>query len=257
MRFEGELASATAEERAGMTTEQPALGITYQLNFEPTQLALNDFNGDRQMDILVRGRNGGEIALLLGNGKGTFERTPDAARLLKEFAARNRGGVHLSLASESRTLGSQGCGLALAGKQRVTSCSIIRGELRDVNGDGLKDVLLDQAPGQVSTWLRAAAGGKFYVMKAGNSVQPRKEQAINVTQADIDGNGLEDLAFADEAHNEVVFLLATQPGAFVKAAVPIGERPSAIGLADLNHNGRADLVVISRAKKSITVLLSL
>ncbi len=257
MRFEGELASAAAEERAGMTTEQPALGITYQLNFEPTQLALNDFNGDRQMDILVRGRNGGEIALLLGNGKGTFERTPDAARLLKEFAARNRGGVHLSLASESRTLGSQGCGLALAGKQRVTSCSIIRGELRDVNGDGLKDVLLDQAPGQVSTWLRAAAGGKFYVMKAGNSVQPRKEQAINVTQADIDGNGLEDLAFADEAHNEVVFLLATQPGAFVKAAVPIGERPSAIGLADLNHNGRADLVVISRAKKSITVLLSL
>src|SRR6185437_8457634 len=164
MRFEGELASAAAEESAGMTSQQPALGITYQLNFEPTQLALNDFNSNGQMDILVRGRNGGEIALLLGNGKGAFERTPDAARLLKEFAARNRGGV-LSLASDSRTPGSQGCGLALAGKQRVTSCSIIRGELGDLNGDGLEDVLLDQARGQVSTWLRAAGDGKFYLMK--------------------------------------------------------------------------------------------
>ncbi|HEY6935901.1 MAG TPA: sulfatase-like hydrolase/transferase, partial [Terriglobales bacterium] len=251
MRFEGELPAAGGELTA--TSKHPALGTTYQVDFEPTSLALDDFNGNGDMDILVRGRNDKEFALLLGNGKGAFRRT-GAARLPEQFAARKTG-VHLGLASRTMRSNDQGSGLAAAGLNKaVASFSELR--LGDVNGDGLEDVLLDQGQGQISAWLRATAAGKFYLTKAANkSLDAGKK--IAVTHGDIDGNGLEDLAFANEAHDGVVFLVATQPGIFIRATVRMGERPDALALADLNHDGKADLVLISRAKKSITVLLSL
>jgi arylsulfatase A-like enzyme len=256
MRFAGELAPAAADELTATRSKQPALGTTYQLDFEPTSLALNDFNGNGDMDILVRGRNHRDVALLLGDGKGAFQRTSDAARILKAFAARKMG-VHLSLASNAMTSDRQGCGPAPAGQPGGARCSVLRGELGDLNGDGLQDLLFDPGQAQHSTWLRATAGGKFYLMKVAiQTVDPGKKQPITLTRGDVDGNGLEDLAFADEAHNDVVFLLATQPGVFIKTTVPVAGSPRAIGLADLNHNGRADLVVTSRARKSITVLLS-
>ncbi len=80
----------------------------------------------------------------------------------------------------------------------------------------------------------------------------------SLTQGDIDGNGLQDLAYADEDHNRLVFLLATRPGVFSKAVLRLqAQHPSALGFADLNHNGKADLVVVSRANKSVTVMLGL
>lgn len=62
---------------------------------------------------------------------------------------------------------------------------------------------------------------------------------------------------AYQAHNAIGFRLAAQAGAFREATLPLAQQPTAIGLADLNHNGRADLVVLSRAGKSVTVMLSL
>ena len=55
----------------------------------------------------------------------------------------------------------------------------------------------------------------------------------------------------------MVFLLAIHPGVFNRATLPFTHHPRAIGLADLNHDGKADLVVISRSSKSVTVMTSL
>src|SRR6185437_12282203 len=255
MRFEAELTPAAADELTAKRSKQPAMGTTYQVDFEPASLAFNDFDGNGDMNILVHGRNDHKFAVLLGDGKGAFQWT-GSARTRKQFSAREMG-VQLHLASGKRTSNAQCCGISAAGLNKaVASCS--EGRLGDVNGDGLEDVLLDQGQGQISTWLRATAAGKFYIEKAASeSVDPGKKRPITINHGDIDGNGLEDLAFVNEAHNEVVFLLATRPGVFIKATVSLGERADTIGLADLNHDGRADLVVISRAKHSIKVLLSL
>ncbi|HKW66386.1 MAG TPA: sulfatase-like hydrolase/transferase [Terriglobales bacterium] len=255
MRFEAELAPAAADELTVQRSNHPALGATYQMDFEPASLAFKDFDGNGDMDILVRGRNHHEFAVLLGNGKGAFQRT-GGARPLEQLSTRKMG-IQLRLASGKKTSNAQCCGTAAAGLNgAVASFSEVR--LGDVNGDGLEDVLLEHGQGQISTWLRATAAGKFYMEKAASeSVDPGKKRPITISHGDIDGNGLEDLAFVNEAHNEVVFLLATRPGVFIKATVSLGERADAIGLTDLNHDGRSDLVVISRANHSITVLLSL
>ena len=48
-----------------------------------------------------------------------------------------------------------------------------------------------------------------------------------------------------------------QPGVFTQATLPLAQTPDAIGLADLNHNGKADLVFINRGSKSVSIMLNL
>jgi hypothetical protein len=55
----------------------------------------------------------------------------------------------------------------------------------------------------------------------------------------------------------VIVLLAVRPRLYARASLPLAESPTAIAMADLNRNGRADLVVINAARKTVTVMLSL
>jgi arylsulfatase A-like enzyme len=252
MRFGQELGASTAGDDPKTETEDARLASTYRLAFAPAQLALADFNNNGDVDILASGQKKNEIALLLGDGKGGFHPAPDTRRILGEFIARRMAGARLRLA-QCRNSSGESCALALAGTATGTASPFpSQGELTDVNGDGFEDLLLGKA------WLRADGRGTFSLMKAGGALVKRAtEQAIILSHGDIDGNGLDDLAFADQAHHAIVFLLATQAGVFTEATLPLAQRPIAIGLADLNHNGRADLVVLSRGGKSVTVMLSL
>lgn len=258
-RFDRELASATSDYVAAAETRASS-GNTYHLEFVPAQLALADFNHNGNVDIMVRGRDRGQIALLLGDGKGGFQPASHPRRILKSFMALRRAGPERSLPSLLNTSAANSPTLELAGTSELkTSSTRLQAGIADVNGDGLEDVVLESVQGQESAWLRASADGKFYFTKAGG--QPAKlelNQTVSLALGDIVGNGLEDLAFADEAHNSLVFLLATHPGVFTKMILPLKDQhPSTIGLADLNHNGKADLVVLSRADKSVTVIPSL
>lgn len=229
---------------------------TYQLDFEPAQVMLADFNNNGDTDIMVSGRKKGEFALLLGDGRGGFRQASQTARILQEFIARRIAGAKLKPAS-CRTGGQRSCALALAAG--VSSpATPLQAELTDVNGDGLPDVLLGQADAQDSSWLRAGAQGRFYLVKTGGHLlKGSTGSPVNLASGDIDGNGLQDLAFADQKHNSIVFLVALHPGVFTQAALPLTQTPAAVGLADLNHDGKADLVFINRGSKSVTVMLNL
>ena len=195
------------------------------------------------MDILVCGRENNELALLLGNGKGRFQRTSNARRIAKEFMALHQAGNSLSQLCTHKVTGNQG------------ETSSLRGELGDVNGDGVNDVLLSEAHGQ-SSWVRGTAGGRYFLTKSGGHENTQRRNRIGVVAGDIDGNGLDDFAFIDEVHDRVVFFVAIHPGVFIEVTSLVTKHPTAIGLADLNHDGRGDLVLISRSEKSVTVVLS-
>jgi arylsulfatase A-like enzyme len=245
---------------AGPFAPDPDLRATYQLDFEPSQLALADFDNDGHVDILVSGRKKNEIALLLGDGKGGFRSATRIRGILADFIARRMAAAHLRLADCRGMSPPSSCALALAGNPLQASSSAIslQAQLTDVNGDGLEDVLLASAPGKKPAWLRADGQGRFYVMTGGaDTVKQSKKPSITLARGDIDGNGLEDLAFPDQAQDTVVFLLATQPGVFRKATFHFTDRPTAIRLVDLNHDGKADLVAINRKNKSVTVMTSL
>lgn len=240
-RFQRELALAGAA--GGEFLREASVPSTYPLDFEPNQLTLADFDNDGSMDILVCGRENNELALLLGNGKGRFQRTSNARRIAKEFMARHQAGNSLSQLCTHKVTGNQG------------ETSSLRGELGDVNGDGVNDVLLSEAHGQ-SSWVRGTAGGRYFLTKSGGHENTQRRNRIGVVAGDIDGNGLDDFAFIDEVHDRVVFFVAIHPGVFIEVTSLVTKHPTAIGLADLNHDGRGDLVLISRSEKSVTVVLS-
>lgn len=240
-RFQRELALAGAA--GGEFLREASVPSTYPLDFEPNQLTLADFDNDGSMDILVCGRENNELALLLGNGKGRFQRTSNARRIAKEFMALHQAGNSLSQLCTHKVTGNQG------------ETSSLRGELGDVNGDGVNDVLLSEAHGQ-SSWVRGTAGGRYFLTKSGGHENTQRRNRIGVVAGDIDGNGLDDFAFIDEVHDRVVFFVAIHPGVFIEVTSLVTKHPTAIGLADLNHDGRGDLVLISRSEKSVTVVLS-
>ena len=259
-RFGRELAASNNDAAVGAGT-QASSGNTYHLAFEPKQVAIADFDNDGDLDILVLGKNRDHIELLLGDGKGGFHPASDPERILKRYMALRRRGNEHSLSSLRNTSGPYAPAGESAAKPALKTLSTtpLRAEITDVNGDGLQDVVVTNANGQESAWLRAGADGKFYLTKAGGQVRKQQmKRTESLTQGDIDGNGLQDLAYADEDHNRLVFLLATRPGVFSKAVLRLqAQHPSALGFADLNHNGKADLVVVSRANKSVTVMLGL
>ena len=258
--FENELALRAAGGHPGAPgpfTPASNLRATYQLDFEPARLALADFDNNGDVDILVGGRKENEIALLLGDGKGGFRPAPEIRSILTGFIARRTAGVRISPVHCRST---SSCALALAGNpgQAGSSASPLQAQLTDVNSDGLQDLLLANGPGTEAAWLRADGHGRFYLATGGaHSFKKSSKPSISLARGDIDGNGMEDLAFADQAHDAVVFLLATHPGVFHKATLPFTGHPAAMGLADLNHDGKADLVVISPNNKSVTVMTSL
>jgi arylsulfatase A-like enzyme len=258
--FESELALRAAGGNPGAAplVPDPGLRATYHLAFEPDQLALADFDNNGDVDILVGGRNKDKIALLLGDGNGGFRPAPEVSGILSAFIARRLAGAKLSLAQCRGASPGQSCALALAANpvRAGSSASPVEARLADVNGDGLEDVLLASAQEENPAWLRADVHGRFYLMTAGApALKKTKKPPISLAHGDIDGNGMEDLAFADQ--DDVVFLLAVQPGVFSKATLPFAHHPTAIGLVDLNHDGKADLVVISRNSKSVIVMTSL
>ncbi|HEV2117050.1 MAG TPA: sulfatase-like hydrolase/transferase [Terriglobales bacterium] len=262
-RFERELASgAGAESLAAANSSSPPAGLhsTFRLDFEPVQLALADFDNNGDVDIMVRGRNKNQLALLLGDGKGGFQPAAETRRILREFVGRRLATAKLSLASCRSSREEVSCAWALADDSGLANSSAIPSQawFTDVNGDGLEDLALGSPSGENSAWLRADARNRFHLMKNGrHAAKQSTGRAIALAHGDIDGNGMEDLAFVDEIHHAVVFLVATGTGVFSKATLSLDGPSESIALADLDHNGKADLVVINPAGKSVTVMLEL
>ncbi|HSB76864.1 MAG TPA: sulfatase-like hydrolase/transferase [Terriglobales bacterium] len=245
----------------GDSAQDNHLRSTYGLRFAPAHLALADFDGNGDLDIMVTDRNRHQVVVLLGDGKGGFAPVAATGAILRSFISRRTAGAGVNLAQCRTAPGQPSCALALADNSVPSGSSAIpaRGQLIDLDGDGHHDVLLGKAAGQNAAWMRADGRGRFYLThsRGHGAIPPLTGTPIALVRGDIDGNGTEDLAFADQQHSSVIFLFAVHPRIFARAALPLTDSPTAIALADLNHNGRADLVIISAARKSVTVMLSL
>lgn len=79
-----------------------------------------------------------------------------------------------------------------------------------------------------------------------------------LTVADVNGDGLPDVAVCEAAADQVsVFLQdAAAPGTFLAATVvSVGAGPSALVVADVDSNGRADLITAGRDASALSVAL--
>jgi hypothetical protein len=132
----------------------------------------------------------------------------------------------------------------------------------DLNGDGLADLVVGNSDdATVSVLLNTTNPGDALEFAAQHTFATGIGP-YSVALADINSDGKLDIVTANETSNTLSVLLnETSPGASIpqfslQQTFEVGELPTAVAAADLNGDGRIDLVVTNGADMNVSVLLN-
>jgi hypothetical protein len=178
----------------------------------PVAIAAADFNGDGKTDLVTANFDGKSVSILLGNGDGTFS-----------------PGVDYPVGSDAHSIATG-----------------------DFNNDGKLDVLVAVKGSNTVLLLLGNGDGTF---STGNSLTTGPSPK-SIAVADLNGNGKLDAVVANSGYNTVSVFLGHGDGAFASAVnYPVGALgaayPNAIALADMDGDGRLDIIAANGGTLSI------
>ena len=248
--------------------------VSFAVGTGPVALAVADFNGDKKMDLAVANYTASSVTILLNKGSGTTVSFAQAsgspiatgANPTSIAVADFNGDTKLDLAVGTYTgqnvdvfLGS-GTGTFTAGTSLAAGQPVWAVVAGDFDGDGKLDI---------------AVGGLFLVfvyLGNGNGTfgtsgfgVPNNTGAFALLALDLNGDKKLDLITVerDKFFQNTTFTVnlnnTTTKGnpSFVYPGIhyAVGFQPSAIGLADFNHDGRLDAVVTNQGANTVSILL--
>ncbi|MGH8270920.1 MAG: beta strand repeat-containing protein [Gammaproteobacteria bacterium] len=134
----------------------------------------------------------------------------------------------------------------------------------DVNGDGRPDLIVANTvtPGSVTVLLNTTAPGATTPSFSGAASFPVGKAPRSVVVADVNGDGKLDLITANEVGDNVSVLLnTTAPGASIPSfatqqTFAVGSYPVSVTAADMNGDGKPDLIVANNNDNNVSVLLN-
>jgi len=220
---------------------------------QPLAVAVGDLNGDGKLDLAVALGNTAAVAILLGNGDGTFQPEHTVATagsalyypvglVVADF---NHDG-RLDIATANYTIGASvllgnGDGTFQHYKLLGSSQGPTWIAAGDFNNDRNIDLAVTTAAGTVDISLGDGTGAfeTYSALATGSGTAPE-----SVAVADLDGDGNLDLVVACYGANAVGVLLGNGDGTFLPIELyGAGNGPIAVTLGDLNQDGIPDLVV--------------
>ncbi len=237
-------------------------------------VAVGDLNLDGIPDLVVANQSPGTVSVLLGNGDGTFR-----AAVTYDSGA-GAGGISESVAIAdlngdgkpdlvvgSDTSSGNAVGVLLGNGdgtfQPAVTCPGLgfwSVAVADVNGDGKPDLIADS---QFSNDVAVALGNGDGTFQSPVSYGAGATGPLGVAVADVNGDGRPDLLVANlwiawpNTEGSVGVLLGNGDGTFQPAVIydSGGTEAYSVAVADLNGDGKADLVVANSGSGTVGVLL--
>ncbi len=117
--------------------------------------------------------------------------------------------------------------------------------IADINGDGIPDLLIGNAYGDLLV-LQGNGDGTFRPYREAN-------QGVALAVADLTGNGKPDFIYADQGLDRVVVQYGTSQTAVLADQSTGLLNPGAVTLADLNGDGIPDLIVANSGSNNVLV----
>lgn len=240
----------------------------------PMSVKLGDMNNDGDLDIVTTnasvGKKNGSIAILLGNGAGSF----GTANTIQTLGRKPRdlelgdfnGDGNLDVAATnllSREIvfmagnGAGGLGAPVSYRVGSQPTSIISA---DFNGDGILDLAVTcQTVREISVLLGTGQAVGTFSETIGIKY-PNTELEISINSTDLNGDGNADLIIANRATNTLSYMLGLGNGTFdtrvdFKVGGVKGRQPVAIAYGDFNGDGAIDLMVANAGTDDVSVLL--
>jgi len=196
--------------------------------FRPVSIAIADVNGDHKPDLVVANGHSNSVGVLLGNGDGTF----------KPAATYGSGAFFPMSVAVADVNGDGKPDIAVANECGPVFC------------DGSVGVLLGNGDGTFRSVVTYSSGGSY---------------GLSVAIADVNSDGRPDLLVANGCvsfnfcgtKGAVAVLLGNGDGTFQTATEYLsgGSYPYSLKVADLNGDGKLDLVAANSDSGTVGVLL--
>jgi FG-GAP-like repeat/Abnormal spindle-like microcephaly-assoc'd, ASPM-SPD-2-Hydin len=233
-------------------------------NNSPSCVGIGDFNHDGKVDLAVvaGGSNENTIAIMLGNGDGTFQQpvyytAGVGAEFLTVADFNHDGNLDLAVASESSYIAimlGNGDGTFQAPLESPTVPVFERYiATGDFNHDGKPDLVMFADQSAVTVLL---GNGNGTFQDALTTYAPFDVTALGI--GDFNRDGKLDLVTAGTfgTENTVNIWLGNGDGAFTYGASYQGEEnPESIAAADFNRDGKTDLAIANAEGGTVSILL--
>jgi hypothetical protein len=257
----------------GDGTFMPA--AVYTAGTKPDFVAVGDFNGDGNLDVVAGSNSGGPavgntgvVSVFLGKGDGTFAPavnypTGIVAASIAVADLNGDGRLDLAVANENSdnvsVLLGRGDGTFQASVNYPAGPGPAGIASGDFNGDGKLDLVVANAGSSFGTTVSVLIGNGDGTFQAPVSY-PAGDEPFSVAVGDFNTDGKLDLVVADSRSsvgNTVNLLLGNGDGTF-QTAVPytVGTGAVSVAVADLNSDGLLDVAVANITSNNVSVLLN-